>query len=285
VNLGLERRVAVVTGSTRGIGRAAAEAFAREGALVAVTYCHDEERADAVAAAICAGGGEAMTAFLDLGSHASILEAIDRILARYGRIDVLVNNAVRWSEHRVAEAPPFERLPPEQWRDLLRSNIEGVYATIQAALPSMRERRWGRIVNVSAVLAADGMRGAAWYATAKAALHGLTRSLAKEVGIDGILANVVMPGLTITEHTLEVIPAQVMDENRQGSPLGRLLLPGDIASTVVYLASAANTAITGEVIRASGGAITPHRPARQAHRLDDEQPVAGIGAEPELAKR
>jgi 3-oxoacyl-[acyl-carrier protein] reductase len=266
VDLGLGNRIAVVTGGSRGIGRAIAHALAREGATVALTYRHDRARAEAVATAIRCGGGEAVAVRLDLGAHSSIRRAFECVLSRWGRIDILVNNAVRWSEHRVVGAPPFEELPLNAWRTPLRSTVEGVYAASQAVLPSMRSQRWGRIVNISAIAANDGMQGAAWYATAKAALHGMTRSLAREVGVDGILVNAVMPGLTLTEHACEFIPQQIQDENALASPIGRLLLPEEVAPVVVFLASAANTAITGDIIRASGGSVVPHRPRAAATR-------------------
>lgn len=260
MNTGLDQRVAFVTGSSRGIGSAIARSFAREGARVAVTYRNNRDQAEAVADAIRAANGEALVIFFDLASDDSIRDAANRILGEWGRIDVLVNNAVQWATRTMSDAPPFERLPPAEWREALRPNIEGAYAAMQAVLPSMRERRWGRIVNISAVIARDGMRGAGWYATAKSALHGLTRSLAREVGSDGILVNVVMPGPTLTEAVIKNRSEAVLEPYVRASPIARLLQPEEIASTVVFLCSAANTAITGEIIRASGGLILPHRP-------------------------
>jgi 3-oxoacyl-[acyl-carrier protein] reductase len=124
---------------------------------------------------------------------------------------------------------------------------------IRAVLPAMRARTWGRIVNVSSGIAVDGFPGAGPYATAKAGLHGLTRTLSKELGRAGILVNVVMPGLTLTERMLGMLPASVKEERSNASPIGRLLPPEEVAPTIVFLSSAANTAVTGEIIRASGG--------------------------------
>jgi 3-oxoacyl-[acyl-carrier protein] reductase len=213
VDYGLRSRVAIVTGSSSGIGRAIAEAFAAERARVVVTCYEGADRGHAVAASIRDAAGEAF-------------------------------------------APPFEALPGDEWRPLLRANVEGVYASIQSVLPSMRAQRWGRIVTISAA-AADGMRGG-WYSAAKAALHGLTRSLDREVGADGIPANVVMPGLTLSERALNLVPDQTRATAADHTPIGRLLRPADVAAAVTFLASEANTAITGEVIRASGGYVTPH---------------------------
>jgi 3-oxoacyl-[acyl-carrier protein] reductase len=272
VDLGLQGRVAIVTGGSRGIGRAIAEALGCEGASVVVTYRHDAERANAVAESIRRSGREAMVAFVDLGSQESIVDAAKLALARWGRIDVLVNNAVQWADYSVSRAPLFEDLPTDAWRTPLRSNIEGAYTAIQAVLPPMRKQHWGRIVNVTAVAAVDGLCGAAWYTAAKAAAHGLTRTLARELGADGILVNAVMPGLTQTEHTLKMIPEQLRDEIARSTPIGRLLSPEDVAAIVVFLASAANTVMTGEIVRASGGFTIPHRPV-------DGSPAPRPGAE------
>jgi 3-oxoacyl-[acyl-carrier protein] reductase len=259
MDTGLDQRVVVVTGASRGIGRSIAAAFAREGARVAVTYRSDRERAEQVAAAILDTGGDAFPVFLDLASDDSIHAAVAAVTERWGRLDVLVNNAVQWARHRISQAPPFEQVPADEWREALRINLEGAYAAMQAALPPMRAQRWGRIVNMSAVIADDGMRGAAWYAAAKSALHGLTRTLARELGADGILVNAVMPGPTLTERAIESVPASVLDAYAQAAAVGRLLTPDEVASTVVFLGSAANAAVTGQIVRASGGFTTPHR--------------------------
>jgi 3-oxoacyl-[acyl-carrier protein] reductase len=253
MDLGLAERVALVTGSSRGIGRATAELFGREGARVVVTYPHHRDRADAVVAAIRDAGGDACVVFFDLGSHESIRAAAEAVLARWGRIDILVNNAVAWGQRAPDQAPAFEHLPADEWRPLLRANVEGAFAAVQAVVPTMRERRWGRIVNVSSGVAVDGLPGAGWYAAAKAALHGLTRTLAKELGPAGILTNVVMPGLTLTERNAERLPAAVREQLARASPIRRLLPPEEVAPTIVFLCSAANAAVTGEVVRASGG--------------------------------
>ncbi len=249
----MKERVALVTGSSQGIGRAAALAFAREGARVGVTYHEHRDKAEAVVNAIRKGGGDALAVKLDLGSTASIGEAIARIIERWSRLDILVNNAVSWGKRGPREMPLFEKLPPAEWRAVLRTNVEGHYAAIQAALPSMRARRWGRIVNVSSGIAVDGMSGAGAYGAAKAALHGLTRTLSLELGPAGILVNVVMPGLTLTEGMTARVPAAFLKARAKASPIGRLLGPEEVVPTIVFLASAANTAVTGEIIRASGG--------------------------------
>ena len=253
MNLGLERRIVLITGGSRGIGRAAALAFGREGARVAITYNRDRARAEAVVAELGADGGEAMAVPLSLGDHGSISTAVETVVGRWNGVDALVNNAVDWGTQSPMDARPFEDDEPSYWLPLLQANVAGHYRAIQCVLPGMRAKGWGRIVNVSSVAAQDGMPGMGHYGAAKAALHGLTRTLAKELGPAGILTNVVMPGLTLTEHAQDVIPAAARDELARQSPIRRLLSPEELVPTIVFLASAANTAVTGEVIRVSGG--------------------------------
>jgi NAD(P)-dependent dehydrogenase (short-subunit alcohol dehydrogenase family) len=253
MDLGLSQRVAIVTGSSRGIGKSTALLFGKEGARVAVTFHSQREKAEEVVGEIRRAGGDGIAVHLDLASIESIHAAAQLVLKQWGHIDVLVNNAVYWGERLPSNMPRFEDLPPEEWRAFIRANTEGHYAAIQAVLPSMRAQGWGRIVNISSGIASDGLPGSGPYAAAKAALHGLTRTLSKELGPAGILVNVVMPGLTLTERIAAMIPADARDRIAQASPIRRLLPSDEVAPAIVYLCSTANTAITGEIIRASGG--------------------------------
>jgi 3-oxoacyl-[acyl-carrier protein] reductase len=256
MDLGLHDRVVLVTGSSQGIGRAVAEQFGREGARVAVTYRSNRAAALEVVETIAAGGGDAFACELDLSSPESITTAIAAILARWERIDVLVNNAFEWGARAVTDALAFEALPREEWQPLLRANLEGTYLVTQAVLPSMKQRQWGRIVNISSTVAVDGLAGSAWYGAAKAALHGLTRTLAKELSALDILINVVMPGPTLTARVERVLPT--FTRMRRTAPsLRQALLPADLAPLVVFLGSPANRAVTGSVVNASGGIGTP----------------------------
>jgi 3-oxoacyl-[acyl-carrier protein] reductase len=194
-----------------------------------------------------------MVTRLDITSDQSIHDAVDAVAARWDRIDILVNNAVHGSE-RVVVQGPFENVPSEQWRDLLRGNFEGAHVAIMAVLPYMRRNRWGRIVNVSSAVAADGYPGGATYGAAKAALHGLTRTLARELAPQGILTNVVMPGLTQTESVLSSMP-DLVEQATKVSPIRHVPTPEEVASVIVFVASAANTTVNGEVIRANGGLL------------------------------
>ncbi len=254
MDLGLAGRVAVVTGSSQGIGRATALLFGSEGARVVVTYHRERDKALAVVDEIERDGGEAVAIQLDLASTGSVSQAVDAPLERWGQVDVLVNNAVYWGDRVPWDVPLFEDLAPEEWRAYFRVNFEGAYSAVQAVLPSMRSRGFGRIVNVSSGVAADGFPGTAPYGAAKAALHGLTKTLSKELASVGILVNVVMPSATRTERMVAMLPAQALEMSAQASPLGRLPSPDEVAAAIVYLCSGANTAITGEVVRVGGGA-------------------------------
>jgi 3-oxoacyl-[acyl-carrier protein] reductase len=251
MELGLEHRVALVTGSSRGIGRATAELLGREGARVAVTYHNLRERAETVAAAMREGGADAFAIQLDISSDQSIRDAVQATVARWGKIDILINNAIHGGERALVQSR-FEEVPDEQWRELLRANLEGAHVAIGAVLPHMRRQQWGRIVNVSSVVAADGFPGGATYGAAKAGLHGLTRTLAKELAPEGILTNVVMPGLTQTELVLRVM-GKAVEQVAKVSPIRHVPTSEEVASVIVFVASPANTVINGEVIRANGG--------------------------------
>ena len=254
MDLGLTGRTVIVTGSSRGIGRATADLFTAEGANVAVCYRTDRTAADAVVDGIRSrSGGDAIPVRCDLGDPVSIRAAVDAVLERWGRIDVLVNNAMAWIRRLPSDERRFEDIPPAEWQPVIRVNIEGTYAAIQEVLPSMRAAGWGRIVNISSVVAEEGLPGYASYSAAKAALHGLTRTLAKEVGPAGVLVNAVMPGATLTERVNTYMSAEHLTRQAQLLPIRRVPTPEDVAATVVYLGSAANTVLTGEVVRASGG--------------------------------
>jgi 3-oxoacyl-[acyl-carrier protein] reductase len=253
MELGLEKRAALVTGGSQGIGKEVALQLAAEGARVALTYRSEREKAREVVREIEGRGGEAVALELDLGSVESVKAAVAATVARFGQIDVLVNNAVRWSERLPWEAPRFEDIPLAEWQGVIHDNIDGAFAAIQAAVPSMRARGWGRIVNVSSGVALDGVVGAGPYAAAKAALHGLTSVLARELGPHGILTNVVVPGFTLTDKVSAHVSPELVAQRGKAYPVGRLLRPAEVAPTIVFLCSAANTAVTGEIVRASGG--------------------------------
>ena len=253
MDLGLNGRVVLVTGGSRGIGRAAALAFAAEGARVAVTYRNERERVDAVVKELTEAGAEAMAVSFDLARPETIEAVVQAVLDRWGRIDVLVNNAVMYGRQPAWEPIPFDRTPSPDWQEEFRANTEGPLAAIQAVVPAMRAQGWGRIVNISSEVTEDGLPGRGVYAAAKGSLHGLTKTLYRELGPAGILVNVVMPGRTLTERLTGMLPAEVKASWEDSSPLKRLLGPEEVVPIVVFLCSDANTALTGEILRASGG--------------------------------
>ena len=164
---------------------------------------------------------------------------------------MLVNNAVQ-KDNSGPTAQLFEDVLLENWQMMLRSTLEGITMTIQCALPLMRKSGWGRIVNISSD-AADGWPGLGPYATAKAGLHGLTRTLAVELGPANILSNVVMPGAIMTERNQQRIPAEQREQIKQHTPTRQLIMPEDVAMAIVFLGSPLNRQITGEILRVTGG--------------------------------
>jgi NAD(P)-dependent dehydrogenase (short-subunit alcohol dehydrogenase family) len=251
MDLGLKGQTVLVTGSSSGIGRATAIAFAAEGARVAVTYHENRQGAEATASQVQAAGGQALLVRYDLADLESIRASVDSIRQEWGTLNVLVNNAVLMSGAGPT-GKPFEDLPLERWQATLRGNLEGIVLTVQCALPLMRQAGWGRIVTISSD-AVDGWPGLGPYATSKAGLHGLSRTMAKELSPTGILSNVVMPGFVLTEHNQERVPEQYKEQVKQMLPTRSLPTPEDIAAVILFLGSPVNRQITGEVIRVTGG--------------------------------
>jgi 3-oxoacyl-[acyl-carrier protein] reductase len=247
MDLGLAGRTVIVTGATGGIGRHVARGFAAEGADVVLTYHSAKEAADLLAKEL---GATAVRYALDEPDSATDL--VREVLDRTGRIDVLVNNAVRWGGEALWDGP-FEQVADESWLAVVRPNVEGAVRLSRAVAPAMRERRFGRLVHVSSGIATDGMAGGEYYGAAKAALHGFSRSVAFSLGRDGdILSNVALLGLTRTETNTHIVDAA--GEAYAGlSPLGRLLDAAEVANAVVYLGSAANTGVNGQVVAITGG--------------------------------
>ena len=206
-----------------------------------------------MAAGIRERGGEAMVTQLDISSDQSIRDAVDAVAARWNRIDILINNAVHGSERWCAQARS-KKYPPSNGAICCAAISRAPTWRIMAVLPYMRRNRWGRIVNISSAVAADGYPGGATYGAAKAALHGLTRTLARELAPEGILTNVVMPGLTQTEAVLSSMP-ELVEQAAKVSPIRHVPTPEEVASVIVFVASAANTTLNGEIIRANGGML------------------------------
>jgi 3-oxoacyl-[acyl-carrier protein] reductase len=233
----LEGKTALVTGGSRGIGRAIAVELARAGASVVVGYRSGAEEAEAVAAEI---GGRAVQADVsDADEAKGLVEAA-------GDLDVLVNNAGLTRDGLIA------RMPDEDWRAVIDTNLGGVFHTCRAVARGMMKRRSGAIVNVSSVVGVHGNPGQTNYAASKAGIIGFTKALARELGTRGVRANVVAPGYVRTRLT-EVLGDDLTGAMLANTPLGRLGEPEDIASAVRFLCSDDASFITGEVVLVDGG--------------------------------
>jgi 3-oxoacyl-[acyl-carrier protein] reductase len=244
VKIDLTGRTALVTGSTRGIGRAIAESLAGAGARVAVVG-RDEARAREAAAAI---SPDAMGFACDVGDVASVTSLVESAEKAFGGIDILVNNAGLTRDNILF------RLKDDDWDQVLDANLRGAFVAIRAASRGMMKKRWGRIVNIASVVGLVGNKGQANYAASKAGLIGLTKSVAKELASRNILANVVAPGFIETDMT-----AAMTEEAKKALfaqiPLERLGKPSDIAALVTFLASDAASYITGQVFVVDGGMV------------------------------
>jgi 3-oxoacyl-[acyl-carrier protein] reductase len=250
MDLGVNGRSVLITGGTRGIGRAIALAYAAEGAHVAITYATDPAAAQRCQEEIEVYGAAGLAVRLDLSDRSSIDAAVSDTVAAFGGLDVLVANAVRWP---LDAREPLADADPDIWQRALAANLEGTVATARRALPHLASSDAGRLVLISSGVSRHGRPGATAYSTAKGGLDGLVASLKWEAGAVGVLVNIVSPGFTVTENNLAHFPDEVRESVRQQTPSGRLSVPADIATAVVYLGSPANSNITGAYLPVAGG--------------------------------
>ncbi len=244
--LNLSGKVALITGSTRGIGRATAEKLAEAGATVIITG-RSEDRAVEVAKEIKEKTeSETFAVGMDIGVKESVEEAFKRITERFGSVDILVNNA------GMNRDTLFVRMKLEDWEEIIRVNLTGTFLVTQLSVKGMMKKRWGRIINMSSVVAFIGNVGQANYSSAKAGLIGFTKTLAKELASRNITVNAVAPGFIETDMT-EDLPEDIKQGFLSQIPMNRFGKPEDVANVVLFLASDLAGYITGEVIHVNGG--------------------------------
>lgn len=257
MDLGLGGRVALVAASSKGLGRAVAEELATEGAHLIMCARGESALSDAAKAVDAVGTGEVLSVVADLSDTDAVANVASRALEHFGRVDVLVNNAGG------PPAGPFESHSLEAWRSAVRLNLESALELTRLVLPGMRERGWGRIVNITSVAVKEPVDGLILSNSVRAAVTGWARTLANEVAADGVTVNNALPGYTVTDRLLELADAVSAQEGistddvRAGweasIPMGRLGDPREFAALVAFLASERASYITGRSITVDGG--------------------------------
>ncbi|MGB9356989.1 MAG: 3-oxoacyl-[acyl-carrier-protein] reductase [Acidimicrobiia bacterium] len=238
--------VALVTGGSRGIGRAIALRLASDGNAVAVNYAANATAAEEVVETITAGGGTAFAVRADVGDADAVAEMLSDVEERLGRVGILVNNA------GITRDDLLLRMGPDAWDDVIQTNLRSVYLCTRAAMRGMLRLKWGRIISVSSVSGIAGNPGQANYAASKAGIIGFSKSIAREVGSRNITVNVVAPGFIETDMT-DHLGTDVAEEVVQRVALGRLGQPEEIAAAVGYLASDDAAYVTGQTLVVDGG--------------------------------
>lgn len=249
----LDGRVAIVTGGGHGIGKAYCEGLAQEGARVVVADV-DEAAARKVGDALAASGGEALALRTDVAEEASTRAMAAAALERFGRIDVLVNNAAVFATIPISRTP-IEEIPIEEWDRVMAVNLRGVFLACRAVLPAMKRQGSGKIINISSGTALSGSPTRIHYVASKGGVLSFTRTLAREVGPFGITVNAIAPGSTLSEE--HVTPAILEQRQRriEERALRRVQLPADLVGAVVFFASSASDFVTGQTLVVDGGAV------------------------------
>lgn len=242
----LREQVAVVTGASRGIGRAIAQEFAKLGANVVVNYASSSQAAEELVSEITAAGGNAIALQADVSSSEEVDTLINTVLEKFNKIDILVNNA------GITRDTLLLRMKPEDWQAVINLNLTGVFLCCRAVSKGMLKKRTGRIINIASVAGQMGNPGQANYSAAKAGVIGLTKTLAKEFASRGITVNAVSPGFIETDMTSELQSEEIL----KAIPLGRYGQPEEIAGMVRFLAADTAAAyVTGQVFNVDGGMV------------------------------
>lgn len=242
----LQGKVALVTGASRGIGRAIALELARQGAKIAVNYAGSEAKANEVVGEIKNMGGEAFAIQADVADAQAVEQMIKTVLERFERIDILVNNA------GITRDNLLMRMKEEEWDDVININLKGVFNCTKAVTRPMMKQRYGRIVNIASVVGVMGNPGQANYVAAKAGVIGLTKTAARELASRNITVNAVAPGFITTDMT-ERLSEEIKSEMLKQIPLARFGEPEDVAKVVAFLVSDAASYMTGQTLHVDGG--------------------------------
>ncbi len=244
----LDGKVAIITGASRGIGKAIAETFIKQGAIVAFTYLSSEEKAKALEAELSANGGVAKGFKSNASDYNSAQELSDAVVAEFGTIDILVNNA------GITKDNLLMRMSEEQWDEVINTNLKSAFNLTKAVLKPMLKAKKGSIINMSSVVGVSGNAGQANYAASKAGMIGFSKSVAQELGSRNIRCNSIAPGFIETEMTA-VLDQNVVQGWRDSIPLKRGGTPEDVANATVFLASDMSAYITGQTLHVCGGML------------------------------
>ncbi len=253
MDLGLKDRVAIVTGGSKGLGRAEAEVLAAEGAAVVVVTAKSVPQAEQVVRGLQGRGCRALSVRADVSQGPDVQRLVETTLKAFGRLDILVNNAgMTGAEYN----KPLLEMPEELWDFMIGSHLRSVFLCIKYAAPHMVQRGWGRIINTSSIHGRIGGRPTlGHYGAAKAGVIALTRTAARELGPKGVTANVVAPGFIGTETLRGILKPQALEKLQQQIPLGRIGEPAEVARVVAFLASEAASYLNGAVVDITGGRL------------------------------
>lgn len=246
----LSGKVALVTGASRGIGAGIAEALADAGAAVGVNYATGRAQAEAVVTRIVANGGRAIAVQADVAKGAEVDRMVAEVHEAFGPVTIMVNNAGLTDTHR-----PWQEITEEDWDRVMAVNLKSCFLTLRATYPAMKDAGWGRIINISSVTFHLGRPNLLHYVSSKGGMIGFTRTLAREVGVDGITVNAITPGAIQTESEIALFPDQeaLAFQMNELQSVKRRGLPADIAGAVVFLASDEASFITGQTLNIDGG--------------------------------
>ena len=247
----LDGRVAIITGGGHGIGKAYAARLAAEGAKVVIAEL-DGAGGIAVAAELTAQGREAIAVQTDVANEASVNNMAQQTILRFGRIDVLVNNAAIFATVPMSRSP-FDQISVDEWDRMMSVNVKGTWLASRAVVPQMRKQAYGKIINVSSGTALKGSPSRIHYVTSKAGILGFTKTLANEVGKDGICVNCVAPGSTLSEENPDDDILKMRSQAANARALKRVQTPEDLTGAVVFFASADSDFITGQTLVVDGG--------------------------------